>query len=121
MEARLCWLLAVLALPPLRAGAQETGEGQATFVRKCAKCHGPDGVPRRIAKGAPNFTDPAWALPVYLIEHSVDEGKGKDMPRFRGKLSPEEIKKVVTYVLSLNDLTAGSSGKSAEPSVKQPR
>jgi len=88
-----------LCAAPLRA--QDEGAGREIFLARCAKCHGENGVPRRIAKGAPNFTDPQWSVPLDQIEHSVREGKGKDMKPFKSKLDPEQIKSVAVFVQSL--------------------
>lgn len=89
----------------LIASAQEEGAG-GIFVAKCAKCHGQDGVPKKIAKGAPNFNDPEWKAEVTeeLLVRSITQGKGKLMPRFEGKLSPEQIRAVAEYVRGMNNL-----------------
>jgi mono/diheme cytochrome c family protein len=89
---------AMLCAAPLRA----QGAGKEIFLAKCAKCHGENGVPRRIAKGAPNFTDPQWAIPLEQIERSVREGKGNDMLPFKSKLDPGQIKVVAEFVQALN-------------------
>lgn len=91
---------ATLCAAPLCA--QDEGAGREIFLAKCAKCHGENGVPRRIAKGAPNFTDPQWAVPLEQIERTVTQGKGKDMRPFKSKLDPEQIKSVAVFVQSLN-------------------
>ncbi len=83
---------------PMRA---QDAEGKEIFLDKCAKCHGDNGVPRRIAKGAPNFIDPKWTVTLEQIEHSVREGKGPDMKPFRAKLDPREIRSVALFVQSL--------------------
>jgi mono/diheme cytochrome c family protein len=92
-------LAAAVCAPPARA--QDVEGGRAIYVAKCAKCHGKTGVPRRIAKGAPNFTDPKWSIPLAQVERSVVEGKGEEMPTFKTKLAPEQIKSVAAYVLKL--------------------
>jgi len=107
---------ATLCAAPLRA--QHEGAGREIFLAKCAKCHGENGVPRRIAKGAPNFTDPQWALPLDQIERSVREGKGKDMRPFKSKLAPEQIKTVAVFVQSLNK---GCAGPCADPKQMEPK
>lgn len=92
-------LAATLCAAPLRA--QDESAGREIFLAKCSKCHGDNGVPRRIAKGAPNFTDSKWVPTLEQIEHSVREGKGKDMKPFKSKLGPEQIKTLAVFVQSL--------------------
>jgi len=102
---------AMLCAAPLCAQDEEK-PGREIFLAKCSKCHGKNGVPRRIAKGAPNFTDPQWALPLEEIEHSVREGKGEDMKGFKAKLDAEQIKNVALFVQSLKtDALARTNAK----------
>ena len=77
-------------------------EGQALYAKKCAMCHGQDGVAKAMAKGSANFNDPEWQKSVTVddIVKVTTEGKNK-MPKFEGKLTPDEIKLVATYVKSL--------------------
>jgi mono/diheme cytochrome c family protein len=35
-------------------------DGSALYSKKCAMCHGADGVAKATAKGSANFNDPAW-------------------------------------------------------------
>lgn len=81
--------------------AQDMQTGREIYLAKCAKCHGKNGVPRRIAKGAPNFTDPKWSIPLEQIERSVIDGKGEEMPKFKSKLDLEQIRNVSAFVQSI--------------------
>ena len=82
--------------------AQDLERGRDVFLSRCAKCHGENGVPRRIARGAPNFTDPGWSIPLEQIEETVRQGKGEDMPQFKSKLDLEQIKSVASFVQTIN-------------------
>ena len=73
------------------------------YAKHCAKCHGPDGVPKPIAKGAPRFADPAWAPPAEKLEAVITNGKGELMPKFKGRLSPEEVRELADFVLTLKN------------------
>ncbi len=95
--------------------AQEQEEGREVYLAKCAKCHGEKGVPRRIAKGAPNFTDPQWAVSLEQIERSVADGKGKDMPKFKSKLKLEQIKSVAAFVQSMKTGSLAANGHEPDP------
>ena len=82
-------------------------EAQATFVKNCGPCHGPDGkaktpVARRL--GVKDLT--VSTIPESEIVRQIREGKkgpqGKPlMPSFKESLSEEEIKALVGHVLKL--------------------
>lgn len=76
------------------------GQGKTIFTEKCAACHGPE------AGGAvgPNLTDAYWLhgggiKNVFkVIKYGVPE---KGMISWEKQLSPTDIRKVASYVLSL--------------------
>lgn len=73
------------------------------YQTRCAMCHGADGVPKPVAKTAPSFADPAWAPAPEAIVTVVTDGKGTKMPKFKGRLTPEEIQALATYLLKMKD------------------
>ncbi|HMG37304.1 MAG TPA: c-type cytochrome [Blastocatellia bacterium] len=79
-----------------------TATGAELFGAKCAMCHGRNGagMPNWRSKGQPDFTDDGWqkAHSDTQIAESISNGKGKFMPSFKGKLSPEEINALVGQV-----------------------
>jgi mono/diheme cytochrome c family protein len=87
--------------------------GAEIFQRNCAKCHGPAGE----GGTGPAFT-PGGALAELTFAERVEKtGRGKPlnaMPRWRGKLSPDEIRKVAAYTQAL-------SGQQPEPGVEAVR
>jgi mono/diheme cytochrome c family protein len=85
LKLTLVALIAIsfVALPVLADGA-------ATYTAKCKMCHG--------VNGEKNFTDLSKS-PADLAK-IVTDGKGK-MPAYKGKLSDDDIKAVVTYIKSL--------------------
>jgi mono/diheme cytochrome c family protein len=94
-------LVIAAVLPP--AGAQETTDpGMELYNKKCAICHGKDGVAKKMAEGSANLNDPAWqkATSIDAIVHTIAEGKGK-MPANKDKLSADEIKSIADYVKKL--------------------
>jgi len=103
---KILLLFAVLSLGFAHAidpiAGETDGAGMKSYNRKCAVCHGKDGVAKKNAKGSADLNDPAWQQSVTLkeIEEVTAEGKGK-MPKFLRKLTPEEIKLVAKYVMSL--------------------
>lgn len=99
-------LLLVLALAgPTTVVGEEAAVSEETvalYNKKCAVCHGKDGVAKSMAKGSANLNDPEWQGVTSLDEviKVVTEGRGK-MKGLEGKISPEEIKAVATYTLQL--------------------
>jgi mono/diheme cytochrome c family protein len=82
--------------------AQETSSG--LYKSKCALCHAPDGsasgpvgkqmnVPNLRLRQAQALTNEQWI-------QIVEDGKGR-MPAFKGRLSDEQIRQVVSYLREL--------------------
>jgi len=86
----------------LAKDAQAMGIGERLFVNNCAQCHGSDA---HGSKGFPNLTDSDWlggTGPEY-IEKTVTEGRQGMMPPMAAAVgTPEEVKNVANYVLSLS-------------------
>ena len=90
-------LASALALPALAEG-----EGKVLYDKKCAICHGKDGVAKRMATGSSNFNDADWQKandPAAIVKISTD-GRGKMKP-FKGKLSDDEIRMIAEYIKTL--------------------
>ncbi len=97
-------LIGVVIAPFLgQSASAQTNDAQKLYLSQCAKCHGPDGVPRPIAKGARRFTDPAWSPPVEKVAEVITMGKGEVMPKFKGRFTPEQILSLAEYVLTFKD------------------
>jgi cbb3-type cytochrome c oxidase subunit III len=77
-------------------------DGAAIYAAKCSICHGKDGrgIPNWRAKGQPDFTDAAWqkSRTTAQIGEATKNGKGRNMPAFKAKLSDEEITAVAVHV-----------------------
>lgn len=93
---------AALFLINQAVSAQETSPG--LYKSKCALCHAPDGSasgPVGAQMNVPNLRlRPAQALTNEQWIQIVEDGKGR-MPAFRGKLSDEQIRQVVSYLREL--------------------
>ena len=72
----------------------------------CAACHGADGQGNQ-AIGAPNLTDKVWlhGWGVDAIVAMVTNGKTNVMPAQGGRLTPEQIHVLASYVWSLSQST----------------
>lgn len=87
--------------PTLPAAKREAGLAQ--FRTTCAACHGADGQGNALV-GAPNLTDDVW---LYgggrrQIREGILFGHQGRMPAHEDLLSPDEIRVVAAYVLSLS-------------------
>lgn len=86
----------------LSAGMAHAGDlqnGRDTYELHCSICHGIDGMP--IDMTIPSFAngDRLFQMDQDLMR-SIREGK-ELMPAFRGLLSDEEIRDVITYLRTL--------------------
>lgn len=86
------------------AAAQAPG-GQTLYQQNCRKCHGATGTPTaRIAEMYPEIKPFAQMTGVSAdsIVSLLVNGAGKEMKSFKDKLTPEEMKTVAEYVLTLS-------------------
>ena len=93
---------------PLDAGKGVLDEGAKLYSQSCASCHGSNGMGNGEAGKDLN---PSPALLAYMIQMpmavdeymmwTISEGGvafGTDMPAFKGKLSQNEVWKVITFM-----------------------
>jgi cytochrome c oxidase cbb3-type subunit 3 len=76
--------------------------GERLFLNNCAQCHGSDA---RGSKGFPNLVDSEWlhgGTPE-KIKESITDGRTGAMPPMAAAVgTPEDVKNVANYVLSLS-------------------
>ena len=90
----------VLTIPNVWAADQATAD---LYKAKCQSCHGADGKATAIGKklGAKDFQDPDVAkLSEAEMANIVEQGKNK-MPPYKGKLTDDQIKALVSYIKQL--------------------
>lgn len=91
-----------LSVEDLALEPQAKAIGERLFLNNCAACHGSDA---RGGKGFPNLTDNDWihgGTPDKLIE-TISHGRNGQMPVMAAAVgSPEEVRQVANYVLSLS-------------------
>ncbi len=94
------WLVAVVVLVSPLSLADDAGK--VLFDRKCAMCHGVDGVAKKMAAGSAKLNDPQWqeANSAESVVTVITEGKGK-MKGYDGRLTEAEIKQIADYVKTL--------------------
>lgn len=96
-------VLTFVSSAPARA---EEGAGKILFNRKCAMCHGSDGVAKAMwaKQGAKNFNEPVWqkgSTDEVLTRTITDGIPDKKMPAYKDKLKPEEIASIVKHIRTL--------------------
>ncbi|MES1264034.1 MAG: cytochrome-c oxidase, cbb3-type subunit III [Variovorax sp.] len=89
--------------------------GERLFANNCAACHGADA---RGSKGFPNLTDADWLWggTPERIEETITQGRQGMMPPIAAVVgSPQDVRNVANYVLSLSgsphDSIAAAAGK----------
>jgi len=99
-------LLVLVALagptPVISEETQSSDPGMDLYNKKCAMCHGKDGVAKSMAEGSANLNDAEWQASTSVddVAKLIAAGRGK-MKGYEGKLQPEEIKAIATYALQL--------------------
>ncbi len=89
------------------AQAQTPVDAAQLFARNCASCHGTAGTPNpamvRSLGAIPDFTDPhaIGAVPDSVLISVVTGGKRPNMPAYRGRLTADQIRALVTYLKTL--------------------
>jgi mono/diheme cytochrome c family protein len=80
--------------------------GQRIFQRKCASCHNTNGDGKTVTGGRfryANLIDGVWRSDGSAEAIELQIRRGRDpMPKFEGKLTDEEIRQTVAYVLELS-------------------
>lgn len=100
----------------LAGDANAMAVGERLFMNNCAQCHGSDA---RGSKGFPNLTDSDWlhgGSPEKIRETLTLGRKGQMPPMAAAVGTPEDVRNVAQYVLSLsgspNDSVRAQLGKS---------
>lgn len=87
-----------------RAASGQNGTSSAsTFQAKCVVCHGQDGGGSQVGKtmNVPDLRSPAVQKQTDAeLAQIISEGRG-GMPSFKGSLSDDQIRGLVTHIRSL--------------------
>ena len=88
--------------PELAGDPAAMAVGERLFMNNCAQCHGSDA---RGSKGFPNLTDSDWLYggePAKIVE-TLNKGRKGQMPPMAAAVgTPDDVKNVAHYVLSLS-------------------
>jgi cytochrome c oxidase cbb3-type subunit 3 len=87
----------------LAGDANAMGIGERLFMNNCAQCHGSDA---RGSKGFPNLADSDWlygGVPDKIRE-TITQGRKGNMPPMAAAVgTPDDVKNVANFVLSLSN------------------
>jgi len=99
----LAGMLAVGAAGALRA--QQPSDAASTYAKVCASCHGAKGSPSATmahSMGIPDFAGGAIAtVPDSVLKGVITNGKGRMMPSYKTRFTPEQIAALVAYIRTL--------------------
>src|SRR5215475_5146150 len=107
--------------PQPSAPATTGAPARELFRQHCANCHGAAGTgraARSLQPDIPDFTDASWQARRSEAQFlaSILDGKGQDMPAFRGKLNGDHARMLAAHVRTFAP-TAARAGpeKKQEP------
>lgn len=94
----------VRSLSGLAHGSAEAKVGAIDFAENCVACHGIDGKGNQ-SMGAPDLTDNDWLYGSELhdIEVSIEQGRKGVMPGWKERLSAEQIKMMMVWMLAKDE------------------
>lgn len=96
----LCFVAAMWALPSLSAQTN-TLPSNPVFQKNCAKCHGKTAEGRHFGGPSLNSED-VRKTSADELRSVITNGKHR-MPKYQGKLTPEEIDTLVSQIKSANE------------------
>ena len=114
------------SLPVGDGRSSDLAAGRSIYEAKCASCHNTNGDGKTVTGSRfryANLIDGVWRSDgsPEAIERQIRRGHDP-MPRFEGKLTDEEIRQTVAYVVELSRGRAGgdkggASGAAASPAA----
>jgi len=100
MRSKITIVAAAVIAGVVAVSSAAAADGKALYDKKCAMCHGTDGVPKKMAAGSKAFNDPEFKKTATesSIVSDIHEGKGKMKPV---KMTDEEAKAIADYILAI--------------------
>ena len=86
------------------AAGKDIYEGKLKPDVNCARCHGTDGRPTRLGKGAPDLSDQTEGKnhsDEYWFWRLSEKNPGSKMPGYKDKLGEEQRRQVIAYLRTL--------------------
>jgi mono/diheme cytochrome c family protein len=87
-----------------RVTGKDIYEGKVNPAVNCARCHGNDGKPTKLGKGAPDLSDPAVSKnhsDTHWFWRISEKKAGTTMPSYKDKLTEEQRWQVIAYLRTL--------------------
>jgi mono/diheme cytochrome c family protein len=97
-----------LAASPVAAQTPAAPDGAQLYTRNCASCHGATGAPSaamlRSMPALPDFSNARTmaALADSTLVNVITNGKGRAMPAYRTRLTPEQVRLIVAHLRTLS-------------------
>jgi mono/diheme cytochrome c family protein len=87
--------------------AQQPATPATLYAKTCASCHGATGTPSAAMKtsmGVPDFAVAGTLASASdsVLRAAVANGKGRMMPSYKTRLTPEQIGTLVSYIRTLS-------------------
>lgn len=91
---------------PVDSAKNDLAAAKDTFTKFCIRCHQENGeggnniqIGDLTIKHVPNFNDPKIAAePDAEYIATIENGASEGMPKFKGRLSPEQIQNLVRFI-----------------------
>jgi mono/diheme cytochrome c family protein/uncharacterized membrane protein len=101
---------------PSAKAAAGAPTARGLFRQYCVKCHGADGTGsgvRHRQPDIPDFTDPVWQdrRGDARLLRSILNGKGKDMPPWRGKINTQQARGLAAHVRTFAETVSVPEGE----------
>lgn len=90
--------------PQAHMTGKELYEGKINPAVNCARCHGSDGKPTKLGKGAPDLSDPTVSKKrsdTHWFWRISEKKAGTTMPSYKDKLTEEQRWHVIAYLRTL--------------------
>jgi mono/diheme cytochrome c family protein len=96
----LCFLIFGFVSAFAQTGSSDALTANPVFVSNCAKCHGKNAEGRHF-RGPSLISEKVAAASDDELRNIIANGKGH-MPKFAGKLTPEQIDTLVQQIKAVN-------------------
>lgn len=106
------------------SGPERDIDGTRSFVRHCARCHGPDGAGVAKMQPIPDFRDPAWqrSRSDAQLRRVIQMGLAPRMPAYGRRFLEPTQASLVAAIRKLGRAAAPSqSGQAATKSAAEPK
>lgn len=90
--------------PQAHMTGKELYEGKINPAVNCARCHGSDGKPTKLGKGAPDLSDQTVSKKhsdTHWFYRISEKKAGTTMPSYKDKLTEEQRWQVIAYLRTL--------------------